>query len=653
MKTLLIANRGAIASRIIRTCQNMGIRAVAVFSDADRESPYVKQADVAICIGPSTPTESYLNQKVIIDAAKSAGADAIHPGYGFLSENAEFASNVESAGLIFIGPRADIIQSMGSKADAKSLMQANNIPTIPGYQGADQSISCFEKESERIGYPILIKASAGGGGRGMRIVENREELASKVESAFRESLSAFGDGTLIIEKYIGRPRHIEVQVLGDNHGNVIHLHERECTIQRRHQKIFEESPSPVLSSSKREEICQTAVKVAKALNYNNAGTVEFLYDEEVDEFYFLEMNTRLQVEHAITEEITGLDLVQFQIEVAGGMTLDINQQDINPSGYAAEVRLYAEDPTTDFMPCSGTVTLLEFPQTEGIRIESSIASGSEVSIFYDPMLAKIIVHDRSRRMALHKLSYFLDRMVCLGLKTNQKFLSDLLRDHRVLEGAYTTNFLAEDPGLLDIQTSEKEMHLGAIAAFLLDWNKRNLGRRLLISMPSGWRNNFTYPQETWFEFEEELVKVKYRVSQQSINVQLSESAFDIDHYLVEDDRVYFEIDNTRHHYRGWNFDQSIVVKRIDGPPLTFSKKAKFPINRPQSTQSGYVAQMPSQVVKVLVQKNQQVNAGDELIVISSMKMESTIEAFEEGTVEEVYVSEGQNIEAGYLLLKMK
>jgi acetyl-CoA carboxylase biotin carboxylase subunit len=439
ISSILIANRGEIASRIIRTCKKMGIKSIAVFSDADRLSLYVKEADVAIYIGESTPANSYLNQAKIIEAAKTTNADAIHPGYGFLSENAAFAKRCETEGIIFIGPNANAIELMGSKSGAKHLMQQHNVPTVPGYSGKDQSNENLIKEAKRVGLPVLIKASAGGGGKGIRIVNSESELANAIEAAKRESKNAFGDDELIIEKYISSGRHIEFQIFGDKHGNLIHLLERECTIQRRYQKVMEESPSPVMTDSLRSKMGKAAVEAAKAIAYDNAGTVEFIFDTLSGEFYFLEVNTRLQVEHPVTESITGLDLVQMQIESAAEKQLSINQEDVKSNGYAIEVRLCAEDPENNFMPVTGQIQKFNFPNVAGLRVESAIEDGSEISMFYDSMVAKIIVHDDDRNSAHRKMAYVLRNLSCIGIKTNQDFLLQVIENQQFQQGTYDTH----------------------------------------------------------------------------------------------------------------------------------------------------------------------------------------------------------------------
>lgn len=511
INTILIANRGEIASRVIRTCRKMGIRSVAVFSEADKDLPYIGEADVAVNIGAASPAESYLNQDKIIEAAQQNGADAIHPGYGFLSENAGFAERCAAAGLIFVGPNVQAIKAMGSKSAAKSLMQQHDVPTIPGYQGSDQSNEHLRKEATKIGFPVLLKATAGGGGKGMRIVRKVSEIDAAIEAAKREAQNAFGNDEMIIEKYIESGRHIEFQIFGDQHGNAIHIMERECSIQRRYQKVIEESPSPIMNDALRNEMGASAVAAAKALDYDNAGTVEFIFDEPSGKYYFLEVNTRLQVEHPVTEEITGLDLVKMQIESAMGSPLRVTQADVQARGYAIEVRLYAEDAANDFLPVSGTVSRFEMPQVEGLRVETAIQSGSQISMYYDPMIAKLIVWDAQRAAALRKMRYVLRNLVCLGMTTNQDFLIHLLEHPDFEAGKYDTHFIEQKIDLNKF-TENKTTHApaAALACTIFNWHLREKNRTQLKSIPSGWRNNFYEHQRDIYHFNETQIEVKYR-----------------------------------------------------------------------------------------------------------------------------------------------
>jgi acetyl-CoA carboxylase biotin carboxylase subunit len=440
---LLIANRAEIAVRIIRACREMGIRTVAVYSEADASAQHVREADEAAPIGPPPPAESYLRIDRLIEAAHKTGAQAIHPGYGFLSEKAEFAQAVTDAGLVFVGPTADAIRKMGSKTGARALMQASGVPVAPGYHGAADA--GFAEMAGTMGYPVLIKAAGGGGGRGMRIVREAAELEAAVQSAEREAASAFGDASVFLEKYIERARHIEFQVFGDAHGNVLHLFERECSVQRRHQKIIEESPSPLLNEHPelRERMGAAAVAAARAVSYQNAGTVEFIVDPDTLNFYFLEMNTRLQVEHPVTELLTGLDLVKLQLRVAMGEPLPFTQADVTARGHALECRVYAEDPANNFYPSIGPILKAVKPEGPGLRVDSGFETGDEVSQHYDAMLAKVIAHAPTRAEAIAKMDAALARYVLLGLTTNIPFLRALLAHPEFQNGAATTHFIAQ------------------------------------------------------------------------------------------------------------------------------------------------------------------------------------------------------------------
>ena len=449
LSKILIANRGEIAVRLMRACQALNLRTVAIYSEADDHAMHVRLADEAIPIGPPPPKESYLRGDKIIAAAKSVGAQAIHPGFGFLSENADFADAVRDAGLIFIGPTGDAIRAMGSKTRARALMQAAGVPIVPGYSPRPhpQPLSQWARgEADQIGYPILVKAAAGGGGKGMRIVHQPDQLIEAIEAAQREAAKAFGDATIFLEKYIEGARHIEFQVFGDAQGNVVHLFERECSTQRRHQKIIEETPSPLLDDDLRERMGQAAVAAAKAVAYQNAGTIEFIVDPRTREFYFLEMNTRLQVEHPITELLTGRDLVNLQLHVAQGKALPFTQADVSRRGHAIECRIYAEDPANNFLPAVGKVLLAQFPVAPGVRVDSGLETDDEISIHYDPMIAKVSVLGEDRADAIRKMDWALRHTIILGVTTNISFLRDVLK-HRVFQrGEVTTDFIEREMG---------------------------------------------------------------------------------------------------------------------------------------------------------------------------------------------------------------
>ena len=443
-KRILIANRGEIAARIIASAQEMGIETVAIYSEVDEESVHTHAADFSYPLGDPIPAESYLNMEKIISIALESESEAIHPGYGFLSENADFARKVEEADLIWIGPKPDVIHAVGDKIQAKRSMKAANIPTIPGYHGGSKNKKVLKQRAKEIGYPLLIKATAGGGGRGMRIVNSEHEFASAYESARREALNAFGNGDVFLEKYFTHIRHIEFQILGDNFGNIIHLNERECSIQRRHQKIIEETPSTALSESLRERMGKVAINAAKAVNYTNAGSVEFVLDEKNEEFYFLEINARLQVEHAITETTTGFDLVKWQLKIAAGQELTIKQEDVVGRGHSLEFRIYAENPEKKFLPTSGKIQTVQVPVGVNIRNDLGISiTGGEVSTYYDPMIAKLIVHGEDREEAIQKMKWALRNYAALGIPTNIPFLREVLNHPDFISGNTHTDFVTE------------------------------------------------------------------------------------------------------------------------------------------------------------------------------------------------------------------
>ena len=654
INTILIANRGEIASRIIRTCRKMGIRSIAVFSVADAAAPYIQEADLAIEIGEANPADSYLNQDKLIQIAKQYHAEAIHPGYGFLSENAKFAERCQKENIIFVGPNVDAIKAMGSKSKAKRLMQEHGVPTIPGYQGNDQSNERLSKEATQIGFPVLLKATAGGGGKGMRIVHQANEINAAIDGAKREAQNDFGDDELIIEKYISNGRHIEFQIFGDQHNNAIHILERECSIQRRYQKVMEESPSPVMTEQLRNEMGESAVAAAKALNYDNAGTVEFIFDEKSRQYFFLEVNTRLQVEHPVTEEVTGLDLVQMQIESAQGLPLQVTQQDIHGKGYAIEVRLYAEDASNNFLPVSGTISKFEVPKVEGLRVESAIESGSEISIYYDPMIAKLIVWDFHRASAMRKMLYVLKNLVCLGMTTNQDFLIHLLENQDFQNGQYDTHFIDEKINLTDLsKTQTQHAPTAARASTIYNWQTRQQKRTLLKSIPSGWRINFYEYQKETYLFNKENIDIKYRYQNDHFIFPLGEKELIVRFISCTNNLLTIEIDDIRQRFHIVRRQQEHFIHNETFGTIHLNLQERFPTKEVERIKGTYLSPMPSQVIKILVKAGETVTEGQGLIVLSSMKMENTICAEEAGQVEEIYVEENSNIEAGYTLLKLK
>jgi len=640
IRKLLIANRGEIASRIQRTCKAMGIETVAVFSDADADAPFVRTADEAVRIGPAPSAESYLDVASIIAAAELTGADAVHPGFGFLAENEGFAAAVGEAGLTFVGPTPAAIRSMGSKQKAKQIARDAGVPVIEGYDGEDQG--ALAKEALAIGFPVLVKASAGGGGKGMRIVHEESALAAAIEGAAREAKSSFGDETLIIEKYIERPRHIEIQILGDEHGTLVHLHERECSIQRRHQKIIEEAPSLAVGPALRRAMGDSALKLAEAIGYTGAGTVEMIMDTD-GSFYFLEVNTRLQVEHPVTEAITDIDLVEMQLRVAQGEPLPFDQElvDTMVSGAAIECRIYAEDPSKDFLPQSGRVLEFGLPDADWLRVDAGIESGSEVTIHYDPMLAKVITWGRTRWEAIARMRWALRRMTLMGLKTNRDFLIDVIDHPAFVEGDLHTHFVAEhfsEPR----EPDAKLLQRAAVAAALVAWSRR-VGP--VANVLTGYRNNRFRDQRVNYTCGDAALEVTY--------ADLGDGSLRVDGELIEtgvDGRTVWVqgADGLRWRAEVVDADGSWHVL-VDGRTFALAEVPRFPDRSAGASSDGAVAPMPGKIVQLLVSVGENVRLGQTLAVMEAMKMEHSIAAPHAGVVSEVRVAVGDQVDEGALL----
>jgi 3-methylcrotonyl-CoA carboxylase alpha subunit len=651
IRRLLIANRGEIAARIQRTARSMGISSVAVFSDADRDAPFVRGAELAVRIGGAPSADSYLRIDRLIDAARASGADAIHPGFGFLAENADLAQAVLDAGLVFVGPSPRAIREMGSKKASKQLVAKAGVPVVPGAEPDDQSLASLTAEGKKLGYPLLVKASAGGGGKGMRIVHTEAELEPAIESAKREAKSAFGDETLLLEKYVERPRHVEIQVLGDAHGNVVHLFERECSIQRRHQKIVEETPSPALDADKRERMGNAAVAAARAVGYENAGTVEFILAPN-GSFYFLEMNTRLQVEHPITECVTGVDIVREQLLIAQGLPLSFSQSELVMRGHAIECRLYAEDASNGFLPTTGTIEDWYVPDMPDLRVDTGVERGSVVGIHYDPMLAKVIVSAQSRSEAIQKMLGALGALSCEGVITNREFLQRVLLHPEFAAGNTHTHFIqdhlpanAEDPAI------ELRVQRAAIAALLAAREGRRREKRVLPGLEPGFRNNPFAPEQVEYRVGERTLRLGYspernanvriNVGGESLGVRLAEFspplvAFEDQSGVVRRFRVSHRADS-----KGgvlW------FVHSTDGS-VTLSEVPRFASRETEVTHGALIAPMPGKVVKVDTQAGQTVKRGDVLIVLEAMKMEHPVRAPSDGVVDRVLVAEGDQVEA--------
>jgi 3-methylcrotonyl-CoA carboxylase alpha subunit len=630
----------------------MGIRSTAIFSDCDADFPFVNEADSAYSLGGNTPADTYLNQEKILHIARRAQVDAIHPGYGFLSENADFARACSAAGFIFIGPSPEAIASMGSKATARGMMMDYGIPVVPGYNGDEQEYERFREEADKIGYPVLVKAAFGGGGRGMRIVREQGQLESALRSAGREAKRAFGNDKLILEKYIDRGRHIEVQVIGDQYGKLIHLFERECTIQRRHQKIIEECPSPYLTPTLRSEMTEMAVRAAESIGYSNAGTVEFIVDEGTGSFYFLEMNTRLQVEHPVTEMVTGVDLVQLQIECAEGRKLRLNQDDVAQSGYAIECRLYAENPLNDFMPVTGRILYSGMPSKKHVRCDSAIRSGTEISIHYDSMLAKLISWGRDRAEAHRRMKNALSGPLCLGLDTNRGFLCSLMDNELFSRGEYDVHFVESLDLSGNVETEENTAHLAAIGIALAGWENRRKEKRILQNLSPGWRNNPYNLQRVGFSWGDKEILVCYGYQDDSFHFEYHGKESVVVLRELGDNHVLYSVDGMLIQLYYAQSGTTFFVQFAGSETLVLESKSRFPSKTREKSVGRYEAAMPSEVLEIFVKPGQEIQEGEVLMVLSSMKIEKTVLAHSEGTIAKICVSQGAHIEAGTLLLEM-
>ena len=634
IERLLIANRGEIARRVIRSAHAMGIHCIAVYVDADAGAPFVSDADESVRL-----PDSYLDRAAILDAARATDADAIHPGYGFLSENASFAAEVIAAGRIWVGPSPETIEQLGDKLAAKALAQESGIPILPGAEDPSQA--------DAIGYPLLVKAVAGGGGKGMRLVTTREQLGEALVSARREAAGSFGDGRVFLERHVARARHIEIQILGDAHGNIVQLGERECSIQRRHQKIIEESPSPRVDPSMREAIGDAALRLARAISYQSAGTVEFLVDDETGEFFFLEVNARLQVEHPVTEAVTGIDLVREQLRIAAGARLDCAQEDIQTSGWAIEARLCAEDPSCKFLPATGTLIAFEPAQSPEVRWDTGVAVESEIGADFDPMLAKVIVHAPTRSEAARRLALSLERSHIGGVATNRDFLVAILRSAEFLDGDTTTDFIERVHPTLLIERDERERtRLARVAALWIQESNRSEAG-VLGAAPSGWRNARLPDQLIVLAHGGHEIPVSYH--------SLRDGSFCMDGSTVarvhawSKDAIDVEIDGHRSRSRVTRAGDRLVVHGTRGD-LEFIVHPRHAPVRPAAVSGGLVAPMPGRLIDVRVNVGDTVRAGETLVVLEAMKMEHPVTADKDGVVEEIRVSSGDQVENGALLL---
>jgi acetyl-CoA carboxylase biotin carboxylase subunit len=652
IKKILIANRGEIAIRVMRTAADMGIKTVAVFSDADAQALFVSKADEAVCIGGAYAADSYLNQDKIIAAAKLTGADAIHPGYGFLSENSSFSKRCKDEGIVFIGPAAEVIEVMGSKISAKEIMKKAGVPVVPGYNGADQTPARFKQEAEKIGFPVLLKASAGGGGKGMRIVHAASELDAAVEGASREANKSFGDGTLLMEKYFSSAKHIEFQIFGDTHGNYTHFFERECSLQRRYQKVIEESPSPSLNAELRKKMGGASVAAASSIKYTNAGTVEFILDKEGN-FYFLEVNTRLQVEHPVTEETTGLDLVQLQIEVAQGMPLKVSSENIKQHGHSIQCRVCAEDPENNFFPATGDILYWSEPHLKGLRYDSGVKTGSKIEVYYDSLIAKVISYGNNRTEAKSRMYLALDKMSILGITSNKDFLKELLQNPSFVDGSFDTKLIEREYSNYKNIPTAGALHEMAIAALLYNWNGRRESETFPPSL-NGWRNIFYQHQLYTLELAGEKIQVAYRhLGNQKFEIKIGEQQLSAQLITIEGPEISCLIGSQRKTYFIAINNVGAFIHHPEQGTYRFTEVPRFVEPGAALAKGGYISPMPGEIVKVLVKPGDLVKSGKGLLVISSMKMETTIEAHSDGEVEEVFVAEKNFVEANTVLLKMK
>ncbi|WP_148863509.1 acetyl/propionyl/methylcrotonyl-CoA carboxylase subunit alpha [Marinobacter fonticola] len=649
LNKILIANRGEIAVRIMRTAHALGYRTVAVYSEADSQALHVQTADEAVCIGPAPANASYLNAQAILDAAALTGAEAIHPGYGFLSENADFARACGDAGLIFIGPRPEAIELMGSKRRSKVAMQDAGVPVVPGFEQANASDEALREAAKQIGFPVMIKASAGGGGRGMRLIHEFDQLSDQIQRARSEAKNAFGDDELILEKAVVEPRHIEIQIFADTHGNVIHLGERDCSIQRRHQKVVEEAPSPFMTPDMRDAMGEAAVKAAKACHYVGAGTVEFLVDKERN-FYFLEMNTRLQVEHPVTELVTGHDLVEWQFRVAEGERLPLGQQDVQLRGHAIEVRLYAEDPAAEFMPQTGVLVDYTPARLQNVRYDSGVQTGDIISPFYDPMLAKVVSYGVSRNDAIRRLKRALEDSRVFGVTTNQSFLSRILGHPRFIAGEATTAFLetdfADDPSLRPAQPTLRDL---GVAGILFSHPKTH-------ATALGWSNGLSTPLPLKLSFDENHYEISLQWSGNRVTVHDNQASLSLEVLTVTPQAVDY-IDNGIRQRCQYQRSGDRLYFQLHDQQLSRTLCAIDVTHAPMAALEGsgsdrILASMDGAIVDVRAEPGQTVQRGDTLVVLEAMKMEHPLVAERDGQVARIHVTAGTQVKRRQVLVEL-
>ncbi|MBE4085290.1 acetyl/propionyl/methylcrotonyl-CoA carboxylase subunit alpha [Vibrio parahaemolyticus] len=660
-KRILIANRGEIACRIIKTAKSMAIETVAVYSEADRSSLHVKQADFAEFIGPAPASESYLDIDAIIGAAKKWQADAIHPGYGFLSENPKLAKACSENGIVFIGPSTSAIEAMGSKSQAKAIMSEANVPLVPGYHGADNSVEHLLAEAEKIGYPVMLKATQGGGGKGMRVVNSAAEMPFAIDGAQREALSSFGDKQLLIEKCILQPRHVEVQVFADQHGHCVYLSDRDCSIQRRHQKVVEEAPAPGLSDELRKQMGKAAVQAAQAIDYVGAGTVEFLLDSR-GHFYFMEMNTRLQVEHPVTELITGVDLVEWQFKVAAGEHLPISQSEITHNGHSIELRIYAEDADNDFMPSTGRIDYLQEPISDSnvrlacVRVDSGVTQGDTISEYYDPMISKLIVWGRTRDIALKQLKQALTQYHVRGVTTNIGYLHSIISQPAFAEIELDTGFLVTHQQSINEQKSVADSIWLTLAA-VSRWNVLT-SRSGSSTLPAPTKQGFRLSVNNVYRFNFTDADTNHQVClQQSsqdteahFTVRCGEELHQVT-LLESDNQFVVDIDNVRYTFNALSDEHQTTLFYL-GQQRTFTHQPSFESPKGKDDELSPTAPLNGVISAVMVNKGDKVAAGDPLLVLEAMKMEYTITAPVAATVDEVFYQHGDQVQHGSILLHL-
>ncbi|ESP92158.1 MULTISPECIES: acetyl/propionyl/methylcrotonyl-CoA carboxylase subunit alpha [Pseudoalteromonas] len=640
LKKILVANRGEIACRVMRTAKRLGLSTVAVYSDADANALHVKQADEAYHIGPAPSKDSYLVSERILEVAKQSGADCIHPGYGFLSENDAFANACEENNIAFIGPLASSIEAMGSKTRAKEIMAEANVPLVPGYYGQQQDTEFLTAEAEKVGYPVLIKAAFGGGGKGMRVVRNAGEFLSALEGAKREASASFGNDLVLLERFVDKPRHVEVQVFADNHGNCVYLGDRDCSLQRRHQKVIEEAPAPDLSEALRKEMGEAAVRCAQAINYRGAGTVEFLLCG--DEFFFMEMNTRLQVEHPVTEMVTGQDLVEWQIRVANNERLPLSQAQISLQGHSFEARIYAEDPEENFMPYSGTLAHLSFPKAQrGVRIDTGVQQGDEISPFYDPMIAKLIVHGHDRRTALLKLRSALNEVHLAGVKSNIAFLHHLAEHPTFMAGAPDTHFI-------DTQTEELTASKAPSDTLVCLASIAYLAHKQAPKVNSPWQQvgfRLNQTRKLTVPFIDHFVVAQAEGHHWQVHYH------DYEHRVeakLEDHQLIANVDGKRM-VADVLIDESSITVMYGPYQHTFELKTKHYVSEHEHQEAPLAAPLNGTVVKHLQEVGAQVSKGDPIVIIEAMKMEYTLNAPFDGTLSSYCFDEGELVSHGAML----